>query len=203
LRLAPSLSPSKERLLHFTVPDRHHWNGASIYVSFCILIFPLYSVQNVVLQHYSTQGSQTYRASVHHPLVEIITCCSLILSLRHCQLLHPDSYCMSPRCSQVHTLIVLLLFLVTKTWPSYVLLWSFFGQVAHFISIYTKKISIKIIITCHLNTDDLNITSLKQWSMYLGIFSLAFFICNSWWHSCFYQLLCHSYKCMYPICIFQ
>jgi hypothetical protein len=70
--------------------------------------------QNVVLKHYSRQGSQTYRASVHHLLVEIITHCSLTLSLRHCQLLHPDSYCMSPRCSQVHTLIVLLLFLVTK-----------------------------------------------------------------------------------------
>jgi len=26
-----------------------------------------------------------------------------------------------------------------KSWPSYVLLWSFFGQVAYFISIYIKK----------------------------------------------------------------
>lgn len=92
---------------------------------FFILISPLYSVQNVVLQHYSSQGSKTYRSSVHHLLVEIITHCSLILSLRLCQLLHPDSYCMSSRCSQVHTLIVLL--------------WYFFDQVAHFISIYIKK----------------------------------------------------------------
>ena len=151
------------RLLHFTMPDRHHWNGTGIYVSFCIIIFPLI-FQNVVLQHYSRQGSQTYRASVHQLLVEIITHCSLTLSLRHCQLLHPDSYCKSPRCSQVHTLIVLLLFLVTKTWPSYVLLWSFFDQVAHFISIYIKKYLNKDNSHCHLNTGDLNIYSLKQWS---------------------------------------
>jgi hypothetical protein len=126
--LAPSLSPSKGRLLHFTVPDRHHWKATGIYVSFYILIFPLYNVQNEVLQHYSRQGSQTYRAAVHHLLVETLTRCSLTLSLRNGQLVHPDSYCMSPRCSQVHPLIVLLSFLVTKTWQSYicaslVLLW--------------------------------------------------------------------------------
>jgi len=175
-------------------------------VSFCILILSLYSVKNVVLQHYSRQGSQTYRASVHHLLVEIITRFSLTLSLRHCQLLHPNSYCMSPRCSQVHTLIVLLLFLVTKTWPSYALLWSFFDQVAHFISIYIKNISIKIIVTCHLNTGDLNITSLNQRSDVAAIiFTCTFYtqqLVTLWLQcSCFYQLLRHSY--MYPICIFK
>lgn len=135
--LAPSLSLSKGRLLHFTVPDRHQWEAAGIYVSFYILIFPLY----ILYFNFSTvQCPKWSVTTLFQTRVTNLQSCSpppasgdfnppsLTLSLRNGQLVHPDSYCMSPRCSQVHPLIVLLSFLVTKTWQSYictslVLLW--------------------------------------------------------------------------------